>query len=517
MTIRQTLEVFLLFGMGSQYDHKIRMRLSRQGVYCLSADPASVTAADVAKLRPTGIILSGGPVSVGADPPPFDEAIFDLGIPVLGICLGFQMWAKHRGLEVVAADRAEFGVHQLNIRPRQSLLFSGVPAASSVVQSHRDHIVWGHGLTILGSTDNTEVAAGNMDHLWGVQFHPEVSHTDCGDKILANFCFNICGAQDRFPAEDVAQTKINDLRGQIGDQKVAIALSGGKDSSTCAHLIGRAVNYQQGRVVGIYIKGIDRADDEAHVLEFFGNLPWLELKVVDATEAFLEALRGLESMADKRTAMKGVYRNILVYEALLFGAAFMVQGTLYTDIVESGGGMESGAVKAVIKKHHNVGLDWGDELTELTPLDDQVKDTGIEIGEAVGVPTAILDSQPFPGPGLVVRIEGDITAEKLGIAREADRIFVEELRKWDLYEEVWQAGVVVLDTLTTVSKGDAAGEHLVVMLFAVTSVDGFTAEFARLPWDFLDHVSRRLTNEIPAIGRASYSISGKPPATIEIG
>jgi GMP synthase (glutamine-hydrolysing) len=419
MRIRRTEEVFLLFGMGSQFDHLIKMALTRIGVFCLAADPASITAADVRRLNPKGIIVSGGPASVRSEPPPFDVAIFDLGIPVLGICLGLQMWANYRGLEVSGAKRAEYGVHQLHLLGH-SELFTNISSPINVVQSHFDQVKPGGGVKVLALTDNAPVAAARLKHLWGVQFHPEVSHTEQGDQIFENFCFGICGAQDRFPAEAVAEQKIAELRQQIAGSKVAIALSGGKDSSICAYLVGEAIDYQPGRVLGIYIKGVDRADDEAHVLEYFGSLPWLELKIVDARAEYLASLQGKTTWAEKRNAMRTVYKPILENAAVDFGADFLVQGTLYTDITESGEGMETGARKARIKRHHNVGLKFT-EVVELTPLATEVKDSGIAIGEAIGVPEAILTSQPFPGPGLIVRVEDEVTEEKLVLARTADQ------------------------------------------------------------------------------------------------
>jgi GMP synthase (glutamine-hydrolysing) len=269
------------------------------------------------------------------------------------------------------------------------------------------------------------------------------------------------------------------------------------------------------RVLGVYIKGIDRPDDEANVLKYFSQEPWLCIKVVDATNGFLKSLEGQISMKDKRLAMRGVYKEVLEQEAKDFGAEFIAQGTLYTDVSESGGGYDSGAKKAQIKIHHNVNL--GFALPEIQPLIDCVKDTGRNIGRALGVPEDLLVRHPFPGPGLIVRIEGEVTGEKLKIARQADKIFIEELRNWALYETIWQAGAVVTNSLTACTKGDDAAEGFVLALWAVWSVNGFTARWAELPYDFLKHASQRLTNEVREVGAVVYRISDKPPVTIEWG
>lgn len=516
--VRKTDELFLLFSMGSQFDHLIKQKLDALGVYCLVADPASVTADDVKKLKPIGIILSGGPASA-YEMPPFDGKIFDLEIPVLGICLGFQMWAYHVGVPVTLSHKREFGTHTFKFAA-DSPLFTGVPKQSRVMETHGDIINTHATIEIIGTTDNTPVAAGHYKNLWGVQFHPEVTETEYGTKIYENFCFGICGAKDRFPASEVANKKIGDLRLKIKDKKVLLALSGGTDSSIVAYLLKHSrdgAHLRDGHhlVCGIYIKGIDRPDDEANVLKYFGNENWIEIKIVDATDKFLVALKGKISMRDKRLAMRDIYKEILEDEAKTFGADFIAQGTLYTDVSETGGGYDSGAKKAQIKIHHNVGLEFS--LPEIQPLIDCVKDTGRNLGRSIGVPEELLVRHPFPGPGLVVRIEGEVTAEKLSIARKVDGIFIEELRKWKLYDTVWQAGAVVTASNTTATKGDDASEGHVIALWAVWSVNGFTARAADLPYGFLKHVSQRITNEIREVGGVVYRISDKPPVTIEWG
>lgn len=536
MEIRKTDEIFLLFGLGSQFDHLIYQQVSKRGVFCLVADPATVTAEDVRALKPKGIILSGGPASVVTEPPPFDDAIFTLGIPVLGICLGFQKWAKHVGVDVKAGDQKEFGSHVMTITGHSPLL-QGLKARTTVLQSHGDKISSGPPIEVHAFSDYTEsgdgiVAVASYKHLHGVQFHPEVPETEDGDKIFANFCFGICCARNRFPAQNIAQQKIDKLKQTIGDRKVLLALSGGSDSAVTEGLLERGAG-RPGQIRAIYIRGIDRPDDEAFVLKHYSNRPKLELKIVDATDRFLHELsrpplwsiRGIirrllhgpapTSMHAKRLVVRKVYKEILEEEARLFGASFIAQGTLYTDLSESGKGYNTGARRARIKLHHNTGLKFS--LPELIPLADCVKDGARDIGRQIDVPEELLVRHPFPGPGLVVRIEGEVTEEKLAMARKLDGIYVEELRKAGLYHSVWQAGVVVTDSVHTVTKGDDAGNGIVVAIWAVWSVNGFTAQAAALPDAFLRRIARRVGNEVRGVGAVTYRISDKPFSTIEWG
>lgn len=513
--IRNTDSVFLLFSLGSQFDHLIKQMIEKIGFFCLVADPSRVTARDVKLLAPAGIILSGGPVSVYDNPPKFDSRIFDLKIPVLGICLGFQYWARHIGCKVANSKKREFGTHQFRAM-RPSKLFMGCDNKMPVLESHGDRVEPSkRAIRILGHTDNAPIAAAQHKHLYGVQFHPEVSETVFGQRIFENFCMEICRAKMSNVPVDVAWQKITELREQIGSRKVLLALSGGSDSSTVAYLLKEALKSRPGQLRGVYVKGIDRPDDEACVMKYFGKQKWIDVMVVDATEKFLQILAGKVGMHEKRVAMRGVYKEILEKEVKDFGASFIAQGTLYTDICESGGGYATGAKKAQIKLHHNVNL--GFSVTELIPLADCVKDTGRNIGRSIGVPEVLLTRHPFPGPGLVVRIEGEVTAEKLGIARKADGIYIEELRRRNLYSTIWQAGAVVTQSTVTCTKGDDASNGIVVRLWAVWSVNGFTARAAELPYELIKRVAQRITNEVREVGSVDYRVSDKPPATIECG
>lgn len=509
LRVRQTKHFVLLFSMGSQFDHLIVQQLAKLGVFCLVADPARVTAADVQMAAPAGIIVSGGPASVFDEPPPFDNAIFDLGIPTLGVCLGFQMWAKHVGASVTPHEKREFGVHDMKILADDPL-FAGISNPTPVLQTHGDAIDPSDTLTILGATDNAPIAAGRAKHLWGVQFHPEVTDTKDGAKMYENFVA-ICGITDRFPAESVAKHKVTELAKKIDGKRVLIALSGGSDSSVVAYLLKEA----GAQLKGIYIRGIDRPDDEAFVRSCFGDQPWIDVEIVDATAEFLEALSGKIAMKDKRMAMRGIYKAVLEKKIKDWGADFIAQGTLYTDLRESGHGNKTGARVAEIKVHHNTNLEFS--VPEIAPLETEVKDSARAIGRELGVPEDLLVRHPFPGPGLVVRVEGEVTAETLRIARAIDGIYIEELRRADLYRSVWQAGATLTLSHHTESKGDGAGLGRVVALWAVWSVNGFTARFAQLPFEFLDKVSRRITNEVREVGAVVYRISDKPPATIEFG
>jgi GMP synthase (glutamine-hydrolysing) len=515
--IRKTKSLILLFTMGSQYDHLIVQQLAKIGVFCLVADPTKISAEDVMKVAPKGIIISGGPASVHSESPPFDDDIFNIGIPVLGICLGFQMWARHVGWGVTPATKREFHTTTLILHNGGARLLAGWPPMSQVLQSHGDivHIPdsANPSKNLLGYSRNSPCAAAQYLNLYGAQFHPETSDTEYGPQLFENFCGDICGIKDRYPAHDVAAEKIANLRQQVEGKRVLIALSGGSDSSVVAHLLKHALDGDRSRLKGVYLKGADRPDDEADLLRFFGNQSWIQLEVVDATQQLLVALKGKTSGKEKRIAFRGPYPEILEAKIREFGADYIAQGTLYTDLVESGHGHSTGARRAQIKQHHNTGLTFS--VSELTPLADCVKDSARSIGRDIGVPEELLVRHPFPGPGLVVRIEGEVTAEKLAIARAADGILMEELHASGLYPKIWQAGARVTQSLHTTTKGDDAGSGYVIQWFAVSSVNGFTARAYDVPYEVRQRIADRMGNEIREVGAVDYRDSGKPYSTIE--
>lgn len=514
MAVRKTREVFLLFPMGSQTDVLIAQHFAKLGVYMLVADPASVTAEDVRALAPKGIVLSGGPASVATEPPPFDSAIFDIGIELIGICLGFQMWAKHIGLRV-EKGRGQYSGHDVEIGEAEDL-FLGLPPRISAVQSHGDEIYADRhvaGFRVTAWSDGV-VAAGRHAHLTGVQFHPEMSNTEYGDRIFSNFVFEVCKAKDRFPAHEIAKYEIAQIVESVRGKTVVLALSGGSDSSVVAHMIKEAQN-GEGRLIGVYIKGIDRPDDERFVLEHFGNRNWLELIIVDATEELLAELAGKLSMKEKRVAIRIAYKAVLERIISERRPDVIAQGTLYTDISESGGGLQTGARKARIKLHHNVNL--GFSVPEIMPLARHVKDSARAIGREIGVAEELLTRHPFPGVGLGVRIMGEITREKLILARVCDHSYHDELKKAGLYDKIWQSGAVVTEMLHPKTAGDDASEGPIILYWAINSVNGFTATAYPIPGEVHDRIQARLGSDAPSIGATAYRTSHKPYSTIEAG
>lgn len=522
-------ETIVILDFGSQYTQLIARRVRETGVYS-EIRPCTVDVEAVAGLQPKGLILSGGPCSVyDEDAPQLDPAFLEMErddgspVPVLGICYGLQAMAHRLGGHVERADRREFGRARIQVQEGvngASALFSDVPDGSTVWMSHSDHLTeLPDGYEVIARTENAPVAAVHdttAPH-FGVQFHPEVIHTDFGRKILENFAHEICGCRGDWTPASFVEEKTAEIRAQVGDKHVILGLSGGVDSSVAAALIHGALGDQ---LHCIFVNnGLLRKGEWDQVQDTFRGHFQMDLYTKDASDRFLDRLEGVTDPEEKRVVVGNTFIEVFdeqtdaIAEELGHRPEFLAQGTLYPDLIES---VSFKGPSATIKTHHNVGglpeeLDF--ELIE--PFRELFKDEVREIGRLLDVPEPIVGRHPFPGPGLAIRMVGRVTPERLALLREADAIFIEELRANDLYDEVWQAFAVLLPVQTVGVMGDERTYESVCALRAVTSVDGMTADWAHLPHDFLGHVSNRIVNEVPGINRTVYDVSSKPPATIE--
>ncbi len=506
-------ERVLVVDFGAQYAQLIARRVREAHVFSEIVQ-RDISAAEVKALRPVGIILSGGPASVFADDAyEIDPAIFDLGIPILGICYGHQVIAHALGGTVERTGAAEYGKTTLVVAPEGSLLFRELPDSQDVWMSHRDAVVaCPPGLRAVAGTDGSPVAAmEDRDRgIFGVQFHPEVAHTPRGGEILKHFLYDACHASPSWTHHSIIQHSIAAIQDQVGMRKVICGLSGGVDSSVAAALVHAAVGDQ---LTCIFVDhGLLRAGEAEQVEETFRDHFHIDLIHVKAADRFLEQLAGITDPERKRLIIGETF--IRVFEEVaneLSDVDFLVQGTLYPDVIESG---TSDAAK--IKSHHNVGGLPDDMQLELVePLRDLFKDEVRAVGEELGLPEDIVWRQPFPGPGLAVRIIGEVTPARLDLLRAADAIIVEEIRRAGLYREIWQS-FGVLPTVKSVGvQGDGRTYAYPLIVRAVTSEDAMTADWARLPHDLLERISSRVINEVPGINRVAYDISSKPPATIE--
>jgi GMP synthase (glutamine-hydrolysing) len=502
----------LVVDFGAQYAHLIARRV-REAHVLSEIVPRRVTAAEVLEKRPIGIILSGGPASVYApDAYSLDPGILDLGIPVLGICYGHQLLAHVLGGEVARTGSAEFGKTDLRV-VGHSVLLEGLPEAQPVWMSHRDSVVKAPpGFTTTATTEGSPVAAmeDRLGRRGGVQFHPEVVHTPRGMEVLKAFLFDMCGARPTWTRTSIIEQAVAAVRRQVGGEKVLCGLSGGVDSAVAAALVHRAVGDQ---LTCVFIDhGLLRAGEACQVEETFQSHFRVDLVHVKAEERFLTALAGVTDPERKRRIIGETF--IRVFEEVATtraDARFLVQGTLYPDVIESG---TRDAAK--IKSHHNVGGLPADMRLELVePLRDLFKDEVRAVGEELGLPEDMVWRQPFPGPGLAVRIIGEVTAERLDILRAADVVVLEEVRRAGLYRDLWQAFGILPAIRSVGVQGDERTYAYPLVVRAVTSEDDMTADWARLPYEVLERISSRVINEVPGINRVAYDISSKPPATIE--
>jgi GMP synthase (glutamine-hydrolysing) len=502
----------LVVDFGAQYAQLIARRVREAHVFSEIVS-REITAAKVMEHAPVGIILSGGPASVHEDDfYDIDPEIFELGIPVLGICYGHQLLAQSLGGTVGSTGASEFGPASLTVSDER-LLFAGLPATQTVWMSHNDAVtVAPDGFAVTASTPDAAVAAmENVERkMFGVQFHPEVNHTDHGQQVLEHFLHVACEARADWTNDSIIHESVASIREAVGDSIAICGLSGGVDSSVAAAIVHRAIGEQ---LVCVFVDhGLMRLGEGEQVEETFRDHFKMNLIHVKAEDRFLDALAGVTDPEEKRKIIGETF--IRVFEEVAEGienADFLVQGTLYPDVIESG--TESAAK---IKSHHNVGGlpdDMHFDLVE--PLRDLFKDEVRSVGEELGLPNEIVWRQPFPGPGLAVRIIGDITKERLDILRAADVIVLEEIRAAGLYDDIWQSFGVLPAIKSVGVQGDGRTYAYPLILRAVTSDDAMTADWARLPYDLLARISSRVINEVPGINRVAYDISSKPPATIE--
>jgi GMP synthase (glutamine-hydrolysing) len=509
--------MILVLDFGSQYTQLIARRVREQHVYC-EIHPYNVSIETVRKLAPEGIIFSGGPSSVYAEGAPLpDKAILDVGVPVLGICYGMNVLNFLAGGKVARATHREYGAAKITIDD-QSDLFHGIAGevdGSTVWMSHGDRMEsLAPGWKVIAHSGNSPIAAcadvGNQR--WGIQFHPEVHHSERGTDVLRSFVFGICKAEANWTMENFVGQEVEKIREQVGHEKVICALSGGVDSAVAAAIIDRAVG---DKLTCVFVdNGVLRAGEAERVAEAFRGRFGDRLKVIDARKQFLDALKNVEDPEVKRKAIGRVFIEVFEAEAKRIpGVAYLAQGTLYPDVIES---VSFKGPSATIKSHHNVGgLPERMHLKLVEPLRELFKDEVRELGKLVDVPDEILQRQPFPGPGLAIRILGTVTEERLFILRAVDTIVVSEIKAAGLYRKIWQSFAVLLPVKTVGVMGDERTYENVIAIRAVESVDGMTADWARLPYDLLAHLSNRIINEVAGVNRVVYDVSSKPPATIE--
>jgi GMP synthase (glutamine-hydrolysing) len=505
-------EMIVVLDFGGQYNQLIARRIRDLGVYS-ELHSNKLTAEEIKAMNPKGIIFSGGPNSAYVEgAPKCDPAIFDLGIPVLGICYGMQLMTQHFGGKVDAADHREYGKATIKVE-NQSKIFKGLPIEQSTWMSHGDLIMAPpEGFVVDAYNPSTPVAAMSNEarNFYGVQFHPEVRHSEFGNDMLKNFAFEVCGCKGDWSMENFVEVEMEKIREQVGDKQVLCALSGGVDSSVVAVLLHKAIGDQ---LTCMFIDhGLLRKDEAESVMKTFSEGFNMKVIKIDAQERFLGKLQGVSDPEQKRKIIGNEFIYVFDEEAgKLTDMDFLAQGTLYTDIIESGTDTAQ-----TIKSHHNVGglpEDMRFELIE--PLNTLFKDEVRKLGTELGIPDEIVWRQPFPGPGLGIRVLGEITDEKLEIVRESDAILREEIKKAGLDREIWQYFTALPNMRSVGVMGDARTYDYTVGIRAVTSIDGMTSDWARIPWDVLEIISTRIVNEVKHVNRVVYDVTSKPPATIE--
>ncbi|MGD6969405.1 glutamine-hydrolyzing GMP synthase [Rossellomorea vietnamensis] len=505
-------EMIVVLDFGSQYNQLITRRIREFGVYS-ELHPHTITVEEIKEMNPSGIIFSGGPNSVyGEDAFRCDERIFDLDVPILGICYGMQLMTMHFGGKVERAKHREYGKAKLTVE-HSSKLFGSLPEEQIVWMSHGDLVVEApEGFTVDGTNPSCPIASMSDEDrgLYAVQFHPEVRHSQYGNDLLKNFVFDICGCTDDWSMENFIEIEMEKIRQTVGDKKVLCALSGGVDSSVVAVLIHKAIGDQ---LTCIFVDhGLLRKDEAEGVMKTFSEGFNMNVIKVDAKERFMNKLKGVSDPEQKRKIIGNEFIYVFDDEATkLEGIDYLAQGTLYTDIIESGT-----ATAQTIKSHHNVGgLPEDMQFQLIEPLNTLFKDEVRALGSEMGIPDEIVWRQPFPGPGLGIRVLGEISEEKLEIVRESDHILREEIKKAGLDRDIWQYFTVLPDIRSVGVMGDARTYDYTIGIRAVTSIDGMTSDWARIPWDVLELISTRIVNEVDHINRVVYDITSKPPATIE--